>query len=520
MRQEDLDMNRPTRSHTLLLALALLVLVGSPVAAAPEGQLTWAVHVSLAPAWFDPAETTGIITPFKFLYALHDALVKSMPGNALAPSLAESWTVSPDSTVYEFVLRKGVRFHNGDPLTAEDVKFSFERYRGAGSGPFKARTAGIDVLDPHRIRFRFKHAWPDFLTFYGTPATGAGWVVPKKYVEKVGDDGFRKTPVGAGPYKFVSFTPGVELVLEAHEQYWRKPPGVKRLVFKSVTEETTRLAMLKRGEVDIAYSIRGPLAEELRRTPGLTLTPNYPPGTFWLVFPDQWLVPKSPWADKRVRQAASLALDRAAINEAETLGFSKVTGSIIPQTFEFFWAPPAPVFDAGRARRLLAEAGYPNGFDAGDYFCDSSYANLGEAAVNYLKAVGIRSQLRALERVAFIAQNRDKKLKNIIQTASGAAGNAATRLDAFVAAGGTFTYGTYPDIEGLVQEQAGESDPRKREAILHRIQQMIHERAVFAPIWELAFLNGYGPRVAESGLTLIAGHPYSAPYEDLRLKPK
>jgi len=177
-------------------------------------------------------------------------------------------------------------------------------------------------------------------------------------------------------------------------------------------------------------------------------------------------------------------------------------------------------FDPGKARRLLTEAGFPNGFDAGDYYCDASYANLGEAVVNYLKAAGIRTQLRPLERAALIAQNRDKKLKNIIQTASGAAGNAATRIDAFVAAGGTFTYGSYPDLEGLVQEQAGEVDPKKREAILHRIQQMIHDRAMFAPIWELAFLNGHGPRVAESGLTLIPGHPYSSPYEDLRLKTK
>jgi peptide/nickel transport system substrate-binding protein len=460
----------------------------------------------------------GIITPFLFLYAMHDALVKSMPGNAMAPSLAESWTVSPDSLVYEFVLRKGARFHNGDPVTSEDVKFSFERYRGAGAGPFKARVAGIDVVDPQRIRFRFKQPWPDFMTFYGTPATGAGWIVPKKYVEKVGDDGFKKAPVGAGPYRFVSFTPGVELVLEAFDGYWRKTPSVKRLVFKSVPEEETRLTMLKRGEADIAYSIRGPLAEELRRTPGLTLMPTYPSGTFWLVFPEQWTDPKSPWVDRRVRLAANHAIDRAAINQAETLGFSKITGSIIPFAFDGFWQPPILPYDATRARRLLTEAGYPNGLDAGDYHCDASYANLGEAAVNYLNAAGIRTKLRPLERAAFIAQNRDKKLKNIIQTASGAAGNTATRLDAFVAAGGTFTYGTYPDIEGLIREQAGEVDPKRREATLQRIQQLIHDKAMFAPIWQLAFINGYGPRVADSGLALIAGHPYSAPYEDLKLK--
>jgi peptide/nickel transport system substrate-binding protein len=87
-----------------------------------------------------------------------------------------------------------------------------------------------------------------------------------------------------------------------------------------------------------------------------------------------------------------------------------------------------------------------------------------------------------------------------------------------VAAGGTFTYGSYPDIEGLIREQAGENDPKRREMVLHRIQQLIHDKAMVAPIWELAFLNGHGPRVAESGLTLIAGHPYSSPYEDLKLK--
>ena len=111
--------------------------------------------------------------------------------------------------------------------------------------------------------------FPDLLR----SATGAGWIVPKKYVEKVGDDGFKKAPIGAGPYKFVSFTPGVELVFEAFDQYWRKTPSVKRLVFKVIPDESTRLAALKRGEVDIAYSIRGELAEELQQTPGLTLKP-------------------------------------------------------------------------------------------------------------------------------------------------------------------------------------------------------------------------------------------------------
>ena len=312
-----------------VFALAALGLVAgmprSSFGAGPQGQLTWGIHVSLAPTWFDPAETPGLITPFMVLYALHDAMVKPMPGQPLAPSLAQSWSASEDGLSYDFALREGATFHNGDPVTAEDVKFSFERYRGTSHDLMKDRVAAVETPDPEHVRFQLKAPWPDFLTFYAT-ATGAGWIVPKKYVEKVGEDGFKKAPIGAGPYKFVSFTPGVELVLEAFDQYWRKPPGVKRLVFKSIPEETTRLAALQRGEVDIVYSIRGELAEELRRTPGLTLKPVLSPAAFWVYYADQW-DPKSPWYDERVRRAGSLAIDREAMNDAITLGYSKVTAA-------------------------------------------------------------------------------------------------------------------------------------------------------------------------------------------------
>ncbi len=202
---------------------------------------------------------------------------------------------------------------------------------------------------PHRVRFRLKQPWPDFMTFYATPATGAAWIVPKKYVERVGDEGFKKAPVGAGPYKFVSFKPGVELVMEAHEGYWRKPPIVKTLVFKVIPDDATRLAALKRGEVDIAYGLVGELAEEVRRTPGLKLKAAQIPVTLWLVFADQ-NDPKSPWADRRVRLAANLAINRKAVNEASYLGLGKISASIIPQSLEYYWAPPPYPSRPGRAR--------------------------------------------------------------------------------------------------------------------------------------------------------------------------
>jgi peptide/nickel transport system substrate-binding protein len=146
------------------------------------------------------------------------------------------------------------------------------------------------------------------------------------------------------------------------------------------------------------------------------------------------------------------------------------------------------------------------------------YASIAEAVVNYLQAVGIRARVRALERAAFFKADQEKKLRNLVRVGSAAAGNAATRIEAFVLSGGIRAYGGHPDIDGLYREQAGELEAKKREAILHRIQQLMHERVMFAPILEPAFLNGYGSRVEESGMALIVGHPYSAPYEDVKLK--
>ena len=364
--------------------------------------------------------------------------------------------------------------------------------------------------------FKLKNPWPDFITFY-TVASGAGWVVPRKYVEKVGDDGFKKAPIGAGPYKFVSFTPGVELVREAFEQYWRKTPAVKRIVLRVIPDESTRLAALKNGEVDIAYSIRAELAEELQRTPGLTLRPTVGSAPYYLYFPEQWDA-KSPWYDKRVRLAAKYALDYNTINKALTLGYSHITGSLIPENFEFYEKLAPPVYDQEKARQLLAEAGHAGGFDAGFYTCDVAYANLGEAAINYLGEVGIRARLRPLERAAFFKGYADKKYKNIVQGASGAFGNCATRLEEFVVKGGNYAYGSYPEIDELFPLQAVELDRDKRAAILAKMQHLLDDRTMYVPIWQLAFISGVGPRVAESGFGLIKGFVYTAPYEDITLK--
>ncbi len=506
-------------SRSLLLAVVALVLfsAASPALAAPEGTLTIGLHVTLATRWLEPGDTEALITPFMILYALHDALVKPMPAGIMTPSLAESWTVSKDGLTYEFVLRKGTRFHNGDPVTPEDVKFSFERYKGSSAGLLKAKVKEIQVAAPNKVRFVLKEPWEEFMSFYGTSATGAGWIVPKKYIEKVGEDAFKKAPVGAGPYRFVSVQPGVELVLEAFPDYWRKTPSVKRLVMRSINDESTRAAAVKTGEVDMAYLFGGAIAGDLRRTPGIKVVAPLVYGIYWLDFLDQW-DPKSPWRDQRVRMAANLAIDRQALNEAEMLGLGRLTGSFVPPTFEYALHLKPPTYDPKRAKQLLVEAGYPNGFDAGDLTPLPPYASLGEAVGGYLQAIGIRSRVRAMERATFLSTWREKKLTGLLIGATGAAGNAAARLEPFFTKGGIYAYGTLPEIDDLFQRQAKETDRKQREAQLHQIQKIIADRALVAVLFQQGFIWGVGSRVVESGAGQIEGFPYAAPFEDLKIK--
>ena len=511
-------MEHHNRLGLLLIVVGVVIgwLQGVQAQSQSPNRLVVAFNFTISPSWFDPAETPAQIVPFSILYALHDAVVRPLPGERMAPALAASWTESPDGRTYEFKLRQGLKFHNGAPCTAEDVEYSFTRYKGAGAKELQAKIQRVEVIDPLTIRFHLREPWPDFMTFYGTTATAAGIVVPKKYIEQVGEDGFQKAPVGLGPYKFVSYTPGGELVLEAYEGYWRKVPNTKRLILKGVPEGTTRLAMLKTGEADIVFALEGQVAEEVQRDPRFTLVYTLHPSGFWLEFPEQ-RDPKSVWADKRVRLAVNYAVDRQAINEAACLGFCPPAGVIVPRVMEYALpAEPLP-YNLQKAKQLLAEAGYPNGFDAGELTPIPPFFMVGEVVLNSLQAIGIRTRLRTMERAAFLTAWREKKLRGLFVALVGAAGNAATRVTTFVCSQGAFAYGGYPDIDTLCQQQAVEQNRTQREALLHRIQQLTIERVMYAPIMDFRTLVGLGPRIAEHALDTIPLHAWPA-WEDVRLE--
>jgi peptide/nickel transport system substrate-binding protein len=500
----------------LVLTAAVLLLAAAPGAAQPPGEVSVGFHVTIAPSWFDPSTAPPQITPFGVLYAIHDALVRPLPGQKMAPSLAESWKESPDGLTYEFRLRRGLKFQNGDPITTDDVKFSYERYQGAGAREFRTRVRQLEIVDPLTVRFHLKEPWPDFMTFYGTTASAAGIVLPHKYFEQVGADGFRAKPIGAGPYKVVSQRPGVDVTLEAFAGYWRHAPYVPRLILKSVPDSTTRVTMLKSGQLDFAMILDGPDAESVKKDPKYTLVDTRHASIFWIEFPDQW-DPKSLWNDKRLRQAVNFALDRKTTNEAACLGFCPPAGVFVPRVMDFaLQVPPIP-YDPERARKLLAEAGYPKGFDAGEFVPIPGFPTVGEAVLNNLNAVGIRMRMRQMERASFYAAWQEKKLHGLFMVAVGNSGNAATRVEAFVYSKGASAFGGYPDLDEMFLQQARERDPAKREAILHRIQQATIDRVMFAPLMDLRGLCGIGPRVADHTINAIPVYPWPA-YEDIRLK--
>ncbi len=205
------------------------------------------------------------------------------------------------------------------------------------------------------------------------------------------------------------------------------------------------------------------------------------------------------------------------ISETACLGYCPTLGIIVPPVMDFALPVEPLPYDPKKAKQLLAEAGYPTGFDAGDFTPLTGFSTAGEAAVNYLNAVGIRVKMRTMERAAFYAAWQEKKLHGLFLTAAGTSGNAATRVEAFVYSKGSHAYGGYPDIDELFQQQARERDPAKREALLHRIQQLTIDRVMFAPIWSTRVLIGIGPRVAEHTINLVPMSIWPS-YEDMRLK--
>jgi peptide/nickel transport system substrate-binding protein len=493
---------------------------------APNGSMTLAWHTAMVPRWLDPQDHDGTATPDNFLMALHDALIKNS-GTTLYdhPALAERYEFAEDGTSATFWLRDGIKFHNGEPVTPEDVKFSYENYRGALASVFKSKTEAVDIVDKRTVRFRFKEPFLDFLLLLGSSnVTGAGWVVPAKYYQQVGPDGFKRAPIGAGPYKLISLEAGVKLQFEAFEQYYR-PVHIKSLTMVAVPEEVTRLAMLERGEADIVYGLPGEFVERVRKNPKFVLAPVLS-GSFWLElvgFQD----PKSPFHDKRVRQAVSLAIDRRAINDAESAGFGKISGNWINNDVQYGLQWPDLEFNLVKARALMREAGHPNGFTVDWLTPLAPFYSRAEAMVTQLKAIGIRAKLQIMERGVFLQRTRAGKQEwpgvQIIMHGARIGGTWANWYESFFKCGGFNVADRVcvPELDAKLERYKASIDTAERKQLAEEVQRSILENYYLVPVFRHAFMNAIGPRIdakkwQDVFSTVTTGYAY--PWEDIKLK--
>lgn len=493
----------------------------APARGEPTGRVVYGLDFSPTPVWLDPQENPALLSPYSIQYAVHDAMLKHMPGHPISPSLAESYEIATDFRSATFRLREGITFHNGEPVTSEDVKFTFENYRGANAGTLKEKTERIETPDARTVRFVFSEPFLDFLILYGTPASGAGWIVPKTYYEQVGPDGFKQNPIGAGPYKFVRQAAGAEIELEAFTEYWRKTPSVKTLILRGQTEGTTRVAALQTGEADLIQSIPGELIETVRADPNLTVAPIQS-SPFWIEMAD-FADPNSPFNDVRVRQAVSLALDRQALSDAETGGLSQPLGNwILPEWPGAITWEPFP-HDLERAKQLMAEAGYPDGFDVEQFTPLPPFFSLAERAITQLRAVGIRTRLNQMERAAFSAKIAEGPgaLPGIILNVSASPGDAASWVRAFATCDGASSRTCVPEIEEKFKQYEQSVNPAEREQLIAEIQAYILENHIFVPVYRLGSPKGVGPRIANPWQEIFASIPqyfFIGPYEDVQLK--
>jgi peptide/nickel transport system substrate-binding protein len=492
----------------------------------PKGKLVLAWHTNIATRWLDPQQHDGTASPDNFIMALHDALIKNLRELRYNhPALAERFAMAEDAKSATFWLRPGLKFHDGSPVTPDDVKWSYEHYRGAWGDVLHERTQVVERVDDSTVRFHFTEPFLDFPILLGTSnVSGAGWVVPAKYYEKVGQSEFMQKPIGAGPYKLVAQEPGVRLEFEAFEGYYR-PVHVKQLTMVSVPEATTRVAMLERGEADIIYNVPGELIDRVKSNPKLTLAPVVS-ANFWLEFPG-FQDPKSPFHDRRVRQAVSLTIDRDAINQAECDGMGRVDGNWINDDVEYGMPWPIWEHNLAKAKQLMGEAGFANGFNVDWLTPVPNYYSRGERIVSQLQAIGIRAKLQTMERGVFLKRLQGGLKEwpgvQIIMNAARVGGTWSNWYDSFMRCGGFNgkDRNCVPELDTKFAKYLASVASDERKKLAEEIQREILENHYFVPVFRHAALQAIGMRVAAAKWqdvfpTITTAYAY--PWEDIELK--
>ncbi len=480
----------------LAIATALGVAVPGHANAAPSGTLT--VALPSEPATLDPHKSS---TRYNYMFNsnMFEGLYVRDDKAELVPALAESVTVSPDGLAYTFKLRKNVKFHDGSTMTADDVKFSLERATNpAFKNPLLAYIKTIDrvdIADPDTVVVRLKERDAIFLK----KLAFAGWIVPRKYVESVGDDGFARKPIGTGPFKFVSRSINEQIEMAANEQHWGSVPRIRTLVVRTVPEDAVRLGMLQTGEADIVGEMPPPLVERIAAIKGAHVL-SHPSGEiYWLVLNLKDGAKDSPLHDPRVRRALNHAIDKQGIIKNVLKDQAVlIPGALAPSVAAVDPKLAPYAYDPALAKKLLAEAGHPQGFKIDMYSSVGRYTldkDISLAIANNLKAVGVDVNLNLWESSKWVA-DLPKKYYPISYQAFGNTVFDPEGLMIFgVHSKAFWSFYKNDEVDKLIDESLRITDQKARDAHFQKIDRVMHDDASHVFLWESKILMGVRDRV-------------------------
>jgi peptide/nickel transport system substrate-binding protein len=479
--------NLRTRAALIGLAgLGLALASALPAQAQPKGSIVVASSI-LA----QNADPTALVSTADYMIAemIFDGLI-NLNEKGKVPGLAESWTISADGKQIDFKLRKNVKFHNGDPFTAEDVKFTFERILAPDSTHsyrrgFQDSLERVDVVDPHTARFILKNPWPAFFT---TARYALTHIVPKKYYESVGAKGFKEKPVGTGPFKLADWKAGEWTKFEANAGYWGRVPKIQTVTYRLVAEPFTRYAMIEKGEADIATGLTGALLDRVRSNRDLRVIISPYAGTSGILF-NKTEFPQA--QDRRVRLAVAHAIDRKAIADKILGGICEPATSIIsPGTFGHLPGIPQIPYDPAKAKALLKEAGVAPGTKVPFVLHTQAFAALPgapqvlEAIAGNLEAAGLSIERKSVDTNGWMSLYRGNKAHGIFYAPSGTPDDGGELINTWFAQNSAWTPRSIqrPEYDALFKEQQQMPDIEARKKLLQKFAKMEQENLEMVPL--------------------------------------
>ena len=513
--------------NKLVLGCTLIVIAliwGAQTQAAthePKGKLVVAVTSLHEESPHPFRQTAGGMT--QHLSHLCDSLTRWNHEGKEVPAIAESWKIADGGNVWEFKLRDGVRFHNGQILTTEDVKFSIEailnpEFKHTNMSMLRRFLDKIEVVDKLHFKVYTKvpvAMLPDYIN---------AWIAPKEYYERLGEKEFSQKPVAAGPFKYVTRKPSDSLELEAFKDFYdsNRIPHTDKLIFKIIPDVRTKMAAFQAGEVDIIDQVPSHSINEVKTGAGFKVFVSPYSGYSELTFTDLIREGASPVKDKRVRQALLYAIDRQTIIKRLYFGEAapQVAAGFLPHIRGYDPSLKPQPYDLDKAKALLAEAGYANGFSTEITYFDSpavpAIPDMMEAVGSYWSKIGVKATLTKLETGAAMAKFREKTLPGIPVLAGMLGRDVGVMAEGFFQTGGPWSYWSNAEMDGLLTKHMAIMDPQKRNEHLHKVMKLVYEELPRIPLLSVNAIAGGGPKVVD--WKRIPGSPYLLNLESVVLK--